>query len=121
MRRALLAALALLLAFGATTWWALEWSGVARLETRAGGATRTTHVWYVERHGELWLEAGTPENAWYRDVLAEPELTLEIEGRRRRVAAEPEAGEEAHFRIRSWMRERYGLRERHLAPRAPPR
>ena len=69
-----------LLGFIATTWWALESIGVATVETQqADGALRQTHVWYVEPDGELWLEAGTPENGWFRDALESPVLTFESE------------------------------------------
>ena len=52
--------------FVAVTWWVLEAGGVAVIETRSpDGMLRSTHVWYAEPDGELWLEAGTPENPWY--------------------------------------------------------
>lgn len=108
-----LAALALAGAFAAATWWALEAGGVARIETRsADGSTRTTHVWYVEPDGELWLEVGNPENPWYRDVLADPTVTLTAEGRSARYRAEVIDTPAARHRVRSLLREKYGLRDR---------
>jgi hypothetical protein len=108
-----LVAVALAGAFVAATWWALEAGGVARVETRsADGSTRTTHVWYVEPDGELWLEAGTPENPWYRDVLADPTVTLSAEGRSVRHRAEVVDTPAARHRVRSLLREKYGLRDR---------
>ena len=77
MKPALIAAAALVAAFVAVTWWALESGGVAVIETRTPeGGPRSTHVWYTEPDGELWLEAGTPENAWFRDVQADSALTF---------------------------------------------
>jgi hypothetical protein len=112
VRRWLLAAAALLGLFAAVTVWALESGGVAVVETRdAGGAARRTHVWFVEAEGELWLEAGTPENPWYRDVLRDPALVLEVADRRERYRAQPVPGETARARIRRLLREKYGLRD----------
>jgi hypothetical protein len=86
---------------------------VARVETRsADGSTRTTHVWYVEPDGDLWLEAGTPENPWYRDVLADPVVTLSAEGRSGRYHAEVVDTAAAQHRVRSLLREKYGVRDR---------
>jgi hypothetical protein len=113
MLRIALVLMALAGAFVVTTWWALEAGGVARVETRAAaGAARTTHVWYVEPDGELWIEAGTPKNPWYRDVLADPIVTLSAEGRRERYRAEVVDTPAAQQRVRSLLREKYGLRDR---------
>jgi hypothetical protein len=82
----LAAALVLLVAF---TWWALESSGVAILETRAAdGSLRSTHVWFAEPDGELWVEAGAPDNAWYRDVQRDPRVSFTASGRSGRYLAE---------------------------------
>ena len=104
---------ALVAAFGATTWWALESGGVAVIETRTPeGGVRSTHVWYAEPDGELWLEAGTPENAWFQDVQHDPELSFAAAGGSVRYVARPASGASDHARIRSLMREKYGLRDR---------
>jgi hypothetical protein len=102
-----------LVAFLAFTWWALEWDGVAVVETTApDGTTRATHVWFVEHEGRLWLEAGEPEHGWFADLGATPRL---------RVAAPPQlAGAygveilpnpDGHRRIRALLREKYGFRD----------
>jgi hypothetical protein len=110
---ALIALAALVAAFGATTWWALESEGVAVIETRtAEGALRSTHVWYVEPNGELWLEAGAPENAWFQDVQRDPALRFTVDGRSTRHVARPVDDASGHARIRSWIRDKYGVRER---------
>ena len=73
---------ALTAGIGATTWWALESGGVAVIETQTpGGSVRSTHVWYVEDNGELWLEAGTPENAWFLDAQQNPTVLFRSSGR----------------------------------------
>lgn len=100
------------LACGLFTWWALESDGVAVLETRKpDGMKRSTHVWYAEPGGELWLEAGSPENTWYVDIQREPGVVLEVEGRSTRYVAQPVPGEVTHRRIRSLLREKYGIRD----------
>ena len=113
MKPVLIAIAIFLAAFAGTTWWALESGGVAVVETRTPeGADRSTHVWYTEPDGELWLEAGTPENAWFRDVQQQPELTLRVDGRSARYTAQPVEDASGHSRIRSLIREKYGLRDR---------
>jgi hypothetical protein len=94
------------------TWWALEWDGVAILETRtADGGVRSTHVWYAEPDGELWVEAGTPQNGWYVDVQKDAMVSFRTSERSGDYIAEPIAGEDAHRRIRRLLREKYGLRD----------
>jgi hypothetical protein len=102
----------LLLALGGITLWALEWDGVAVVETRdPSGGARSTHVWFAEPNGELWLEAGTPENPWFRDVQKHPELVFRTDRGSERYTAEPLNDPEGHPRIRSLMREKYGFRD----------
>lgn len=105
------------LVFVLFTWWALESSGVAKIETRMpDGSTRSTHVWYAEPDGEIWIEAGTPENAWYVDIQTEPGVTLrrpseaggEVVGA---YVAQTIPGKAAHERIRALLREKYGIRD----------
>lgn len=103
---------ALLAGFAATSWWALEAGGVAVVETRAAdGSVRSTRVWYAEVDGELWLEAATPESSWFKDLQRDPELTLEAGGESRRYVAETVERPSGHARIRSALREKYGLRD----------
>ncbi len=113
MKPVLIVIATLVAAFGATTWWALESSGVAVIETRTPrGDTRSTHVWYTEPSEQLWLEAGTPENPWFQDIQQEPVLTFRADGRSARYAARPVHGPSGHTRIRSLIREKYGFRDR---------
>lgn len=102
--------------FAVLTWWALESGDVAILETRAAdGALRSTHVWFAEPNGELWLEAGTPENSWYLDVLRDPLVSFSAPGRSGQYVALPVEDPAAHEEIRSNLREKYGLRDRWVA------
>jgi hypothetical protein len=113
LKRSLLAVAGLAAAFVATSWWALESGGVARIHTRmADGGVRSTHVWFVEPDGELWLEAGTPDNAWFLDVREDPSVSLEVEGRALRYTAEPLEDASSHARIRALIRDKDGLRDR---------
>jgi hypothetical protein len=112
VKHALVTVFLLLLAFVGLTWWALESSGVAVLETqRPDGSTRSTHVWHVTHNGELWLEAGTPENAWFQDVEGSPRVLLRLEGRSTEYLAEPIRESSGHTTIRSLLREKYGVRD----------
>jgi len=106
--------LGLVVGFAGVTWLALEaGGGVAVVETRAAdGSTRSTHVWFVEDGEELWLEAGTPENRWYQDVLREPVVSLVREGRIGRYVAEPTEDRERHRWLRGRLTQKYGWRDR---------
>jgi hypothetical protein len=96
-----------------TTWWALEADGVGIITTRAAdGTLRATHVWFAENEGELWLEAGTPENPWFLDALRDPQVSfsaLEYSGA---YVAEPIESPHARDRIRMLLRSKYGMRDR---------
>ena len=95
------------------TWCALEWSGVATVNTVASdGANRATHVWFVERDGQLLLEAGTPENGWFVDAQKSLQLRIsQPRGLAGSYAIEPISSRNGHARIRASMREKYGLRD----------
>jgi hypothetical protein len=108
----LVALVSLLGLLAAVTWWALEWSEVAVLETRtADGGLRSTHVWYAEPDGELWLEAGTRENGWFLDIERQPELGFTGGRRSGRYRARIVDGAPGHAKIRALLRQKYGLRD----------
>ena len=112
MKRVAVALMAIGAGLVGLTWWALESGSVANLETRtADGSTRATHVWYVTPHGELWVEAGTPDNAWFRDIQASPVLTLAVDGWSARFRAEVVDEPATRRRVRGLLREKYGLRD----------
>jgi hypothetical protein len=112
MVRAIAVGAAGLLALAGITWLALESGGVALVETRGPhGETRSTHVWYVEHDGELWLEAGTPDNGWFVDLLSDPTLSIRAHAGSGRYRAHPVENPVVHQRIRSLIREKYGWRD----------
>ena len=83
------------------------------IETRApDGSARATHVWFVDDGGTLWLEAGTPENSWYQDVLRDPAVSFHTDGRAGRYRAEPTEDRERHRWLRQRLSEKYGWRDR---------
>jgi hypothetical protein len=95
------------------TWWALESDGVAVIETAMpNGQTRSTHVWFAETNGDVWIEAGTPENTWYVDIQQESTGSLAAAERSGQYIAETIPGEAAHLRVRSLLRKKYGIRDR---------
>lgn len=100
-------------AFAAITGLALEWSGVAVVTTRtAAGAPRATHVWFADIDGEIWLEAGAPENPWFQDAQANPRLQLALPGAPLLdVVAVPDASAEAKRRVREALHAKYGWRD----------
>jgi len=96
------------------TWWALESDGVAIIRTEMpNGSMRSTHVWFVEPGDEIWIEAGSPANAWYRDIQKEPAMSYSNPGSGQTidVRALPTPGEAAHDRLRSQLRAKYGFRD----------
>jgi hypothetical protein len=121
LRRIFLAGLALVIAiatvFVAITFWALEWSDVAVLETRtADGSWRETRVWYVfDESGDLLVEAGSFDSPWLVDVRRDPKLRLEIDGVREDYLAAIRPTPDGHRDIRRRLRERYGLRDAWIA------
>ena len=113
MKIALGLLLAAVAAFAAITWVALEaGGGVAVVETwAADGNPRSTHVWFFEGEDGLWLEAGTPENGWYQDVLRDPALSFHTEGRTSRYLARPSEDHERHAWLREQLAAKYGWRD----------
>jgi len=113
VRKALAGIGVLVLALLGVTAWSLEAGGVAAIETRRpDGRPRTTHVWYVVYEGELWVEAGAPENAWFADVQRHPVVRFTFEGRTARYLARPSRDDATHPRLRKLLRAKYGLRDR---------
>ena len=113
MTRLLLGFGAALALFAATTWLALESGGVAVVTTRArDGTPRETHVWFAEIGGELWLEAGAPENPWFVDVLTWPLLRIALPGEEpRELAAVPDREVSSQRRVRESLHAKYGWRD----------
>jgi hypothetical protein len=108
-----LAAVALLVGLAGITGWALESGGVAVIETHEeGGGLRITHVWYVERDGTIWLEAGAPENGWVRDVERDPRIAFSAEEQSGEYLARPSRDPAICARLREQLRAKYGLRDR---------
>lgn len=106
------ATLGVLFVLGVLTWWVLESSEVAVVTTRqSNGEIRSTHVWHVRDGGELWLEAGSPHNGWYRDVLRDPDLDLSLGDAPRAFRAEPVHDASAQQRVRTLIRRKYGFRD----------
>jgi hypothetical protein len=108
--RNVLAALVLLaVGFAAITLTALEGNEVVVLRTRdPAGAPRETRVWVADQDGALWVEAATPERAFYRDLMAQAEVEVVRGGIPVRALAQPEPGAAGHERIRSLLRAKYG-------------
>ena len=112
LRATLGAGAGVLLALFALGWCVLESSGVAVIETRtAAGGSRSTHVWHVARNGELWLEAGTPQNGWYRDIQASPTLKITIGDATLVRRAVPVPDRSVQREIRALLRAKYGARD----------
>lgn len=103
---------AILTGFVGLTYAALEWDGVAVITTtQEGGTSRQTHIWFVEHDGDLSVEAGTPENPWFQDVLENPVVQVVTADMTGTFTALPQPNPEGHQTIRTLLREKYGLRD----------
>jgi hypothetical protein len=99
-----------LVLFGGLTLYALEGHEVVVLRTTdEHGRPRDTRVWIADDGDHAWIEAATPERAFYRDLLAHPEAELRRGDASSRVHAIAVPGAEAHARIRTLLRAKYGL------------
>ena len=106
-------AVAVLAGLVALTAWALEADDVAIVETvRADAGFRRTHVWFVRDGEAVLLEAGTPENGWYRDILGTKHLRIvEPADIARECVPEVLANPDGHVDIRERLRAHYGWRD----------
>ena len=111
MRRMFAVAAGVVTVLLGVTWWALESSGVAVVTTQADSGSRSTHVWYVEDAGELVLEAGSPENPWFRDIQVRSQLRFSAKEFSGTYVAKPAPNPEGHRRVRRLLREKYGVRD----------
>lgn len=110
MRRLLVAAAAGLVLFGGVTLYALEGHEVVVLRTTdERGSARETRVWIADEGAHAWIEAATPERAFYRDLVARPEAELRRGDTASRVQAVPVPGAEAHAHVRALLRAKYGI------------
>ncbi len=111
--RIALIALALLAVVAAATWYALEADGVAIIETARGDAgLRRTHVWFVRDGDAVLLEAGSPDNGWYRDIRTTKRLRI-VEPAAIAGECVPDvlANPDGHADIRARLRAQYGWRD----------
>jgi hypothetical protein len=95
--------------FAGVTWLALEGNEVAVLRTRTPeGGFEETRVWVADANGDAFIEAATPERAWYQSLRMHPDVELLRDGEPFRYRASPEPGPEGRERIRALLREKYG-------------
>jgi hypothetical protein len=59
--------------------------------------------------GQPWVRVANPERAWYRRLLANPDVALVREGRAERYVAEPQAGPAAAAALDAAFRTKYGF------------
>lgn len=88
---------------------ASETGEVVVIETQDGDGVARTRLWVVEDAGQLWLRSGGEGSHWYERLVAEPEITLERQGRSADYLAHPEP-DRVH-RINDLMAAKYGWRD----------
>lgn len=87
---------------------ASEFGGeVVELETvDERGRKFVTSLWIVDREGDAWLRAGSPDSTWLMRVVKFPEISLTRDGSKSSYRAE--VVEDYSRQINQWMREKYG-------------
>ena len=109
MRRAALAIVLAVVAFGAVTLVALEGREVVVVETMdASGKPRRTRTWIAEEGGTPFVEAANPERPFVADLRRAPGLVLERGGARFVCRGEILPNPDGHARIRRLLAARYG-------------
>lgn len=109
-RRAALLVAAAAVLFGGVTLWALEGREVVVLRTwMPDGGRRQTRTWIADADGAEWVEAANPERLFLLDLRRDPRVELKRGGRDEERVATVIEGDGGHRRIRSLLRERYGV------------
>ena len=101
-RNLAVAALLAALVFGAITLYALEGNEVVVLHTRGpDGTIRETRTWIGDEHGAAFIESAHAERPFYRHLLANPEVEVQVGTKKMTARARTAAGEE---RLRLWKK-----------------
>ena len=96
-----------------------------RIETHSpGGAAHRTIIWIVEHDGTVFVRSvNGPTARWYREALADPNVTIHVKGRKvaaRAVPATDEASVEACSEgLRAKYRRSYSLQSMLLPETLP--
>ena len=89
---------------------------------RVSGERRWTRLWFVTLGGKVFVMAGEPDRSpWLRNVLAEPEVEVDIAGQKRSARATSANGGPDDPAVRAAFGEKYGtkyltrwIRESHI-------
>ena len=89
---------------------------------RVSGERRWTRLWFVTLGERLFVMAGEPDRSqWLRNVLAEPEVEVEVAGQKRSARATSANGGPDDHAVRAAFGEKYGtkylsrwIRESHI-------
>ncbi len=113
MRRVLVIAVALAVAFGAITLVALEGREVVKLRTHdATGTERETRAWVADADGAEWVEAANADRPFLQHVQGGSGVDLWRDGAWRSCTASVEPPPAGHTRIRRLLAEKYGWADR---------
>jgi len=72
---------------------------------------RYTHIWYVESEGQIYLEAGNPQNPWVKDLKNKHTLAIQGANLDGWYAFSIGSSDDSHLQIRTLMRKKYGWRD----------
>ncbi len=103
----------LVIALIVVTLLALESGGVVTVYTpkAEGGTHRATRIWFATESGRLYLEAGSPENPWVKDLDSTTSLKIEGQDLDGWYVFRLDSSARGHQVIRTMMRSRYGWRD----------
>jgi hypothetical protein len=112
-RKIILASFAVWAVIVLGTYVAGEQTEVVRLQTRDEmGKVWTTKLWVVDVGDVTWLRVANPQRAWYRRLLANPNVELERGGRSEPRLAIPEDSPQTRAIVDEAFAAKYGLVDR---------
>ena len=112
-RQIILASLAVWALIVVGTYIAGEQTEVVRLVTRdETGKEWTTKMWVVDVGDVTWVRVANPRRAWYRRLLANPNVEFERRGRSEPMLAIPDDSPQTRAIVDGAFAAKYGLVDR---------
>jgi deazaflavin-dependent oxidoreductase (nitroreductase family) len=75
---------------------------------RRTGESHRIEIWFVGHDGGVYLLSDSDQADWYRNLVADPSVTLEIEGETRTTTAAPvDTNDPANAPVRAAMAAKY--------------
>lgn len=86
----------------------IDETGEVHIETKRGDRTHRTVIWVIVDDGEVFVRSVRgPSGKWYQRALADPDVALDVAGRRIPARAVPADDEESVERTSAALRRKY--------------